>query len=326
MELDSEKQNRLITEWFNNLLDNKINNEILYLENVDPNTVRSIRDLLFKYNADKFVYVSDVIEDLDSIENKNNVILFLKIKNNRSKFIGSKMLGKLKLLFVPRKSIFYNKMENYIDPTNIRKHPKVDISENERFLYYIEKVNPINLITNRTYFEIVSFLETSIKRSFIFMEPDEMLSLLLDKTNYKKENYVDFIGNLTSDIMNLKNFQILTSRLAVVIYRIANLNLDATTTEVGRYFHRELGSKSKTYNYRLMYKQTEADIGLNIAKDLGGKNFKAYDLRIDESERNTKIQIALKLIKLKKCPLDADTIGKLTDLPIKEIEKLIKQS
>lgn len=319
------KQNKLIIEWFNNVLNGKQNDEILFLEEGYDSTIESVHQLFKnKDDAENNNYVltnkNDYIIKSHTYTGSKNIILYPSLEDrDLSKHSGFQKLINQKLLLVPKDNDFYTKTEQYIKMNNNGNDLKTVIAKEERFLYYIEKLDPIDLIrdTNEEYIDF--FIKNSINQYSVLWENRNILNFLIDKINYRKES---FDNSLISDISNLKNLQILTSRLAVIIYRIATLNLDATVTEAGRYFNQNLGISSKVYNYNLIIKYKRSN-NLVTDNNLKDKNFKAYDLAINESEITIRKEIAENLVNLNKCSLDAETIAKVTKLPIKEIEKLI---
>ncbi len=318
MAFDLTTQKILITQWFNNVLDGKQNDEILFLERPTGNTEKSIHELLGEQNNYKITSTTAYTNHFKKYENKNrNIILFQSINEQYISELPvfRKMIHKIFLL-VPKENNFLKEIKNDIDTKRIQSHSNTYIKE-ERYLYYFEKVDPLDLILNNT-FELKSFIHNAIIQNLIFWKDRDRLNLLIYKTSFKRENYTD---SLSADILLLIENKILTSRLAVVVYRIANLNLSATTTEAGRYFHKKLGSKSKTSNYNLIIKYNRSD-KMVIDLDLRGKNFKAYDLTINESEITIRREIAKNLVCLKEFNLDANTISSITKLPLEEVEKL----
>ena len=81
--------------------------------------------------------------------------------------------------------------------------------------------------------------------------------------------------------------------------------------------------KSKTFNFKLLFDSRGKTVKYND-NDLFMKNYKAYDMSMNDVEVIIRKEIAKNLIKLKKCKLDIETISKVTKLPMKEIEKYSK--
>lgn len=316
MAFDLTIQDFLITQWFNNLLGYQQNDEILFFESLNSDRKKLIRELLTKQNNYIIINLTSYTSNFERYEN-SNIILFqdMNEKNIPEQPVFKKMIHKIFLL-APNENEFFDKIKNYIDPKKIQSHPN-QYTKEERYLYYFEKVDPLGLILNKN-FELIPFIINAIRRNLIFWKPQVVRNLLIDKTSFKIETFEE---SLYADIFLLRESQILTSRLAVIIYRIANLNLGATTTASGRYFHKKTGTKSKAYNYDLLLKynrseEIKIDIGLNK------KNFKAYDLTINESEITIRREIAKNLVYLKEFNLDANTISSITKLPQEEVEKL----
>jgi len=118
----------------------------------------------------------------------------------------------------------------------------------------------------------------------------------------------------------LKKSNVLTSRLAIVLYRFAFLDYSASHTFIGRYIHKLFGVKSKTMNYK-----SSALIQCPLHNDLRNKNFKAYDLSINESEIAIRKEIAKNLISLGSSKINSKDIAKVTGLTDKIVDTLKKK-
>jgi len=307
MKYDLDKHNNLINDWFYNVSKNIVNDEILFLKEDQEHLVPTIKNELKRNNFEcRVIDIFQYIIDYDSLKNINCILY--KIDNTKPIHYQSFLEKKLLLV-----------QDNIVSYINAVKNNQQAIQNEERFLYYVEKVNPLNIIKGSN-IKIESFVNFSVNITFLMQNIYDGFNLLLNKTSYKKES---FDHSLQSDIGNLKEYSILTARLAVIIYRIANLNLHASVTEVGRYFHKQLGSKSKTYNYKLMIKSNNT-ASLLLDDTLKGKNFKVYDLTVNGFEIAIRIEIAKKLLALKEIKLDAITVSKVTMIDIEEVEKIIK--
>ena len=103
--------------------------------------------------------------------------------------------------------------------------------------------------------------------------------------NSRADNFI--FGNnlekhyLYNDIIILKEKGFLTSRLSIVLYRKALFNINATITEIGRYFNKILGIKSQTID--LIKISKDSSVNYNI---LSKTKVKAYNLNIKAKSEN----------------------------------------
>jgi hypothetical protein len=123
------------------------------------------------------------------------------------------------------------------------------------------------------------------------------------------------------DINMLCQHKILTSRLAILIYRVSLLDINANVTKIGREIHRLTNSRSKTFSTQ-MIKNLYKDIINSISTDLLIKNFKAYDLNINNAEIAIRTEIANNLLSFNIDGLTLDMIAESTNLPLNIIQRL----
>ena len=180
----------------------------------------------------------------------NYILIYdLELKTNEKKIqdVFAK-LCKYKLLFIPQGYNFVQGISS-VQNENISNY----LSDDEIFLYYFKKSDPIEIVyyikqnNNLT----AEFIVEYILRISSLYGDSPRYNLLLDGTSYDLEELHTI---LMSDILLLNFNHFLTSRLAVILYRAATLNIKASTTEVGRYFHKCLHQKSQAINYRLLSK------------------------------------------------------------------------
>lgn len=324
MQNDKQTLKFLIMKWFYNVLNNGINDEILFLETSDDSIKTLILTSLSKNIMNNSCVVINDREYIDGFfrHQVENIIMYQSMNREYvKKTIGFQMFLNQTLLLVPEGNEFYSNTEQYINSNNFNQ---IDVSKKERYLYYSERVDPFDLIQHTTGKELESFLNLSIER-YIKLDPRygsrDVHSYLCNKTTFK----YDFMrGEVWKDISLYNEFQVLTSRLAVIVYRVAQLKIKATMTEVGRYFHKMTGAKSKTYNYKLIF-MNKSKHNVDISESLMGKNFKAYDLSVNESEMVVRKEIVKNLIQLKKYDLDEDTISKATNVPVPIVNNMIQQ-
>ena len=309
----NSNRDTLVNEWFYNLLTSKGNNTVLLLHSSKHNIAHNIVQLLSNLDCPRGDYIicneSDFNRFKSIKKNKNIILILAESKNILSLLNFRKMIGK-SFLFVGKDSGFYLDMKQYINNNNSNS---VSIPDNKKYLYFIEEINPYHIIKSATEIEIKNYLNFIIHNTFLSLSSKKSLSLLINDTTYTND---DYLKSTYCDIETLKTDNILTSRLAVVIYRIALLDFTASPTKIGRYFHEMSGSKSKTFN-----KNNKRITTINY--DLAKKNFKAYDLSVNEAEIAIRKEIAQNLIILSNGDLDPTMIAEATKLTIKEVGELI---
>lgn len=133
----------------------------------------------------------------------------------------------------------------------------------------------------------------------------------------------DFLKDLNFNLILLKTRKILTSRLAVIIYRLLKLDLYASTTKIGRYFNKKTGNKSQVFNSTMLIttKSKEELRAKSRAKSTkldyyNSKNFRGYDLNVNSREIAIRKEIANKL--KERTSLTTEEIIEITGLPINE--------
>lgn len=318
----------LVQQWFYNVLLWKTNDCILILEHGEnENFEVQIRQIFKNNGLENLQYSVFNVTNIDHsivFKPSNNLIIAIPFFTNILNLLNhSKLQGK-SFLYVPRGNDFYLNMKEHLITNTF---PQLQIYPSQRYLYYIEKIDPLELIQTRTAEEISNFLRFMIeKRGRLWIQHPSspnlsFLSVLLEGTVFNKATFQ--IGSLFEsigfDIQMLKNGNILTSRLATIIYRVALLDATATTVKAGKYFHEKTGSKSK------MFKKNHPKIKL-LHRELFNTNFKAYDLTVDEKALSIRKEIATKLLQLKISELDMQTIAVVTNLSEQEINKLMKNS
>jgi hypothetical protein len=286
----SNVEGYLAKKWFDNVKENKINDEVLCIKGM----VQSEVSELLKKELENFSKIS-YLTKVRSYHQKNIIYCTsdARIEYNKQ-------------LFDKRKFLFLSRI-NLLDMN--KNISIIEITQKDRYLYYLEKVNTLDLVQNKIYLK--NFLENRIKQlNFIIARASK--DLLLNGINYQFENYDK---QYNSDIDILEEHHILPSRLAVLLYRVSTLNLQASTTEAGRFFHEELGTRSKVYN--------DKHIGNEYyLSSLIGRNFKAYNLKDNDSEKKIRKEIANNLINFEEYEFNNEMISEITKLSTNEIEAI----
>jgi len=182
--------------------------------------------------------------------------------------------------------------------TNINP-PKIIYTD--RYKYYIEFLPIAKIIKSNNFSVIKEFIFFHLTKSSYL---NTSFDLLVHDTSYHDNKFV-FEDLIDADIYLLQTHRILTSRLAIIIYRLSFFNLSANKTQIGLFFKKELKIKSTTINLN----------NLNIEfinEDLSTKSFRGYNLRNPiQTEETIKVEIAKKLLK---AGVDIKIITKATKL------------
>lgn len=217
---------------------------------------------------------------------------------------------------------FFTKPDHYLLNGSQDKYSTLfqNFNQEFRYLYYWEKTDPMALINSRFSNRLENFLHVSIENNLIFWNNIDKIHSLTDKINYTHPD-PEANSDIKTDLSILETYNILTSRLAVLIYRVAMLNPLETTTQAGRYFHKQLGSKSKTFNKLKLLGNKQKR---NNPQRQNEYNFKGYDLSVNEAEAAIKKEIAKALLSFlnNNKKLDIDAVAKVTKLPLEEVKKL----
>ncbi|MCT7471014.1 hypothetical protein N5T90_09010 [Aliarcobacter cryaerophilus] len=137
---------------------------------------------------------------------------------------------------------------------------------------------------------------------------------ILQAMNYKYVKFDEEDLEYFLEVYYKRN--ILIASFIQKLYRLAMLDFISSAKKIGGILSYILSTSSKTL--------TPKEIGILLT---GKKptNVKAYNLNINELEQNIKIKITTNLLKLNFKDLDITKISKITELPIKSVEKIYKK-
>lgn len=254
---------------------------------------------------------TDIIQEIKNYKNKNKNIILVTSKNYHYSDLSRTLL----CLHLQDKSL----TNNFLHETDIQ-HLKYLIEHNidapkisyyERYLYYREFLPIVKIIEHKKYDTIQMFINFYINETArIPLNIDK----LLEETSYKNNTY-NLYDLIEADVYLFKNYEILTSRLAIIIYRLSFLNLEASKTKIGLFFKNKLKTKSQTINLNSL------DVEY-INQDLNEKSFRGYILKKEKqnSDNNIHLEIAKKLLKY---GVDINIIVKSTKLSAKKIYSLL---
>lgn len=226
----------LIGNWFYKIKEGKTNEEILLLAGLTPSMTTEIRVFLtyisHKQSIERF-YTIESLRNLPLHENNfnQNLIMYcnrslnFETLNNTNRKIICLELDTLINQHIEVDAKFDDLIQNcgnYSDAPYINKE--------EDYLVYIKKRNPIDVIQqdSKTIKNILSFFLH--KRHLYFKESSEIF-------------FRGYKFNIKNDIEFLREEKILTSRLAIIIYKISTLS-DESDTIIGSFYRKKLGISS----------------------------------------------------------------------------------
>ncbi|RXJ85888.1 hypothetical protein [Arcobacter cloacae] len=327
------KRKNFIGNWFYNLKNNIINEDILFISSF-KNGIKIIdllRDFINEnicksyYEGEKYTIIDfkELNGNIKLLSKKNLIIIGYKSINSKIELTN--------LFSIRNKNILcYNFFDN-LDFTYIDEYAeKPFLTPEEKDFIYFNMFEPITLL-NESKEKIENFV-FNVYGQYPFFKETNIINLLkdtnLDKSNKKQEtpnipSFKILDEYLKRDLIILKEKGILTSRFSIFLYRKALLNLNANLTEIGRYYSKYLDCKSKTVDLNKICVGTSTNYdNLTITK------VKAYDLNIkpkteveirNEVELEIKIHIAKKLLYF--TDIEEKTISKIVELPISIIKK-----
>ncbi len=238
----------LLKNWLNNLQNNIINDEILFLvfHNCGPHKINKekfIEHFLSKIDSNSYhiVDINEIqnIEELQDYKGKKSIII-----------IGRETTSIDKIAYTNFKIILYcNTLLHYFNSKTINKLIEINGIDNLYYCYHItviKKTDPLKIIHSFNYTLISKTLEELFSyTSFCspFFSPLNILRS--DRSKYYTFNIL--LDIFQEDIMLLIEEKKLTARLAIAIYKVCTLKFDDNNTTIGTFFHKKLGIKSKTY-------------------------------------------------------------------------------
>jgi len=346
----------LIANWFINIKNGNINNEIFLLSSTENILLDSVKDFIHslipektkpmginshftmglkyrnkdlnnddtntKNNILKSQYITDsysiylmdsenvaMINEIRNYKNKNKNIILITSNNYHYTNYDRPLLNlHLQNEILQGNNFLTNQdtvhLKGIIDQNSLPP----SIKYHERFFYYIEILPIAKIIKNKRFDVILTFIKYHIYG--VSRIPIDT-SILFEETSYN--NKYDFNDLIEADVYLLDKYEILTSRLAIIIYRLSFLNFKANKTKIGLFFKDKLKVKSTSINLNNLNVEF-------INQDLNGKSFRGYELRKRmNSEEAVKLEIAKNLLK---CNIKINIISKATKLSKEKIESI----
>lgn len=317
----------LINNWFYNLKYCYLNQSILLIH-MTSSDIQIYKNFIYSLTAnsthpinpvyqDNYKYISqyysiyildgtqsNMLHEIRNEITKNIIIFSLPFSNYFENLHKPILLSSVKYLNNDRNSLL-QQIEQCSQLPNIE--------EESRSLFYLEKFPIIKLLDSKNYTIIDSYLDYLINYLQIFP-----YASIINNTAYQRDN-LNTNKLIYQDIVLLKNEEILTSRLAIVLYRLSFLNLKENQTKIGIYFRDKLNRQSKTLNLQTF----NIDNVETQYPELSKKSFRGYELKIKpKTEKEVRIEIAKSLLKYK---VDTNIIVKATKLSAEEILTFIGQ-
>lgn len=162
------------------------------------------------------------------------------------------------------------------------------------------------LLLEKQKFENVLDLEIDMMREFIIVR----IHLLKKLSIYFENLDIEYVDSCL-DIY--KHKKVLLARFIQSLYRLATLDYISTEKSVGATIHTTLGVSSKVIGMKSL------KMGLPLKMI---KNHRAYNLNENQIQIDTKMSIAKKLLASDIKELDVSKIANITELPLKNIEKM----
>jgi hypothetical protein len=338
MEKEKNKNLEVIANWLYKAKRRFVNDEILLFH--QKNTFSSfsiskfldtlsIKNQIIKRGniSEKFEFSSIyLVNDIDysfikeKINfNETNLILFSSDPN----VVTSYMDCKRKFIFFDYPNDDTIDYLSFLDEKKLEYYSTIDISEKDRLNIYLEKQDPLFLINSdhKIFHEYLFFKLFNLKQPF-----SKFLDFIIKDTKYER-----YLGNET--LLNkmilfettlLKERNILTATLAMLVYRITTLDLKADKTNIGNYYRKKLGTESKNlYNLNKLLENFDSKDIIEFLKQA-----KVYDLNkskiILSNEDRLKIRIAKKLFLENELNLTSNQIQEITEISSTLIDLYVK--
>ncbi len=256
---------------------------------------------------------TDLINEIRNYKNNDKNIIILTINNYHYTYHDRPILYLTIDREVQKKGFFLTEfypenlkyfIENNIIPPSIPYY--------ERYLYYREMLPLHTIIKDGKFDAITNFLDFHLNNYPQEYRPLNFMELLLKDTSYLKSIY-DLKDLILGDVYLFSTYTILTSRLAIILYRLSFYDFQANKTKIGLFFRDTLQVKSKTINLNNLKIEF-------INQDLNEKSFRGYILN---EQSNKEEKIAVKIAKnLLKSKVNINTISSATKLSIEQIINL----
>lgn len=272
LDINTVRQN-LISHWFYNVRNNLTNKEILLLNFKNKDEAKKFFDSDFTKN-NKNLLVSSLQKlskkDLNSMDKRN--IILVASKEISFGHIGILKDENIKILFSGITNL--NQLKNYINSSNSYIQKPIILSQNSHY-FYLQNLDPSAIVYSVNYakYFISTFLDYEEDNDLNFNQQSIKLFLL-------RNIHGITIDTILNDIKYFEFTGVLTSRLAIFIYKMCTFYYNATDKEIGTFYAYKLGisrvynnrrfgiSNTKGYLVKDVQRRTEYNIRVNIASYL----------------------------------------------------------
>lgn len=277
----------ILNSWLENTHNHSNNDYILFCRAVENDVQKIMNNLRGIHNV-KAITIEDLKDTKGNISGMNQIII----------------------------SDYYEAIE---DMKYVLNHKIIYIED-------IDSINKlINLIKNKSFantneirYELLQKIdfESLLKNETIDIEKFVRGRLyLLEKINSNFENITHEF--LITCLNNYHKNKILFASFAQLLYRLANLDFISTAKRIGGNIVEILGVSSGTISRNRL---------VDLRTNQLSKGFRVYDLKENTFVSDTKIKIAQELVKLNIKELDVTKISKITELPLKKVETMYRES
>lgn len=257
-----------------------------------------------KVNAQS-IFIKDY--GFDNINKPYSVkINFINLKYLNNDFIPK---SNNPIILVNNTLNFQNSIKEHISKGFIFIHDKQSV-ENLILAIATKDINKLN--------EVQSIVIEPIKlETLLSFNKSELQKFIVNMENILKAINEQYIKLDHEDLFYFLEVyyskKILIASFAQRLFRLATLNFKISEKKVGSSLSEILNSSSKVV--------TPKYIGI-ISSTKKISNMRVYDLNVNQREREIRTDIAKKLLAFNLKELDVKTIAKITDLPLKIVEKL----
>lgn len=257
----------LLNKWIYNLcygIDNKEILLLLYPPHVNKNISGESSNIIDKINSKiKELKPSSKVYNIFDFKDFYSINQF---QNNKNTILVSNVRIDINKLENCGNTILYFNVNIEINKTIFTFDKRLNLDNNELYKQYyrynyIKLMNPINILQR----------EFSIIYNLIFrlFENNNFYNIELLKSN-KSIDTGTWIEQIKEEIYVLTFHNILTSKLAITIYKICTFNFHENNKNIGIFYSKQLGIKSKTMHLPNIHKNKIQMLSIKA---------KAYDLK-----------------------------------------------
>jgi hypothetical protein len=278
-----------LKEWIKNTNSSKTNQEVLFIKGSCKHTQYNLLDLKRvgnSFQSNIKLFWLDEIKEVKYRYYCNQIVVMLSQDMKQFETIKKT---------IARDVIYVDDSESINKIIELLKEKTVDI----RYAFQYE------LLKKEKFEEILQLDKESLERFIINR------NILLSKIHFGFEAVDITLLNDYLTIYSLK--KVLLAKFAHYLYRLTTLDFTSTVKSAGASIHTTFGVQSKIINLK--------SLKIRVTTSLIG-NHRVYDLNENQIQTDIKMGIAKKLVALDLKELDVSKIANITELPLKQIEKM----